>query len=147
MSSHPDIGFGTLGERLGSIESTQKRRRLGPRGRRYREVCARERSSRDLGGMRDCGFLCFGMKYGYFLVFAIEMARARSEAIFVGYPLIPWIGVTAIGYSLGQVYAWSSERRGSFLLRTGLGATAGFVISEPGSHCHGGCETDFVPSD
>ena len=54
--------------------------------------------------------------------------QSPQHSVFVGYPLIPWIGVTAIGYSLGQVYAWSSERRGSFLLRTGLGATAGFVI-------------------
>jgi uncharacterized membrane protein len=54
--------------------------------------------------------------------------QSPQHSVFVGYPLIPWIGVTAIGYSLGQVYAWSSERRGAFLLRTGLGATAGFVI-------------------
>jgi len=54
--------------------------------------------------------------------------QSPQHSVFVGYPLIPWIGVTAIGYSLGQVYAWSSERRGALLLRTGLGATAGFVI-------------------
>jgi uncharacterized membrane protein len=54
--------------------------------------------------------------------------QSPQHSVFVGYPLIPWIGVTAIGYSLGQVYAWSAERRGAFLLRTGLGATAGFVV-------------------
>ena len=31
--------------------------------------------------------------------------------MFVAYPLIPWIGVTAVGYGLGRVYAWDAERR------------------------------------
>ena len=25
--------------------------------------------------------------------------------VFVAYPLVPWIGVTAVGYALGQIYA------------------------------------------
>ena len=51
-----------------------------------------------------------------------------QHVVFVGYPLIPWIGVTAVGYSLGQVYGWNSERRRSFLLRLGLVLTLAFVI-------------------
>lgn len=47
--------------------------------------------------------------------------------VFVGYPLIPWVGVTAVGYALGQVYGWAPERRRAFLLRWGLGLTAAFV--------------------
>jgi uncharacterized membrane protein len=39
--------------------------------------------------------------------------------VFVAYPLIPWIGVTAAGYGLGQVYEWSDERRRAFLLAWG----------------------------
>ena len=48
--------------------------------------------------------------------------------VFAAYPIIPWIGVTAAGYGLGQVYGWSAERRQSFLLRLGAALTAGFVL-------------------
>ena len=48
--------------------------------------------------------------------------------VFEVYPLIPWVGVTAVGYGLGQIYRWPSDRRKAFLLPTGLAVTAGFVI-------------------
>jgi uncharacterized membrane protein len=51
-----------------------------------------------------------------------------SHVVFSAYPLIPWVGVTAMGYSLGQVYAWDSERRRAFLLRLGIGLTVAFVV-------------------
>jgi uncharacterized membrane protein len=51
-----------------------------------------------------------------------------DHAVFVAYPLIPWIGVTAVGYALGQIYRWSAERRRSWLLRTGIGVTIAFFI-------------------
>jgi uncharacterized membrane protein len=51
-----------------------------------------------------------------------------AHTIFVAYPLIPWLGVTAIGYSLGQLYAWEAVRRRRFLLRLGLALTAAFVV-------------------
>jgi uncharacterized membrane protein len=51
-----------------------------------------------------------------------------QHSVFVAYPLIPWIGVTAVGYGLGQVSALASDRRRRFLLRTGLGMTAAFAI-------------------
>lgn len=47
--------------------------------------------------------------------------------VFAVYPLIPWIGVTAVGYALGQVYEWSREKRVQFLLRLGAAMTVGFV--------------------
>jgi uncharacterized membrane protein len=47
--------------------------------------------------------------------------------VFAAYPLIPWVGVTAIGYALGQIYRWSVEQRRTFLLRWGLGLTAAFI--------------------
>src|SRR5271155_757421 len=46
----------------------------------------------------------------------------------VPYSLIPWVGVTAAGYSLGQIYRWPSDRRQAFLLRLGIGLTAAFVV-------------------
>jgi uncharacterized membrane protein len=51
-----------------------------------------------------------------------------QHSLFVAYPLIPWVGVTAVGYSLGQVYNWTPERRKAFLLRAGSGLTAAFVM-------------------
>jgi uncharacterized membrane protein len=48
--------------------------------------------------------------------------------IFVTYPLIPWIGVTAAGYGLGQVYGWPADRRRVLLLRLGLVFAALFVV-------------------
>jgi uncharacterized membrane protein len=47
--------------------------------------------------------------------------------VFAAYTLIPWVAVTAVGYSLGQIYRWSPERRRAFLLRLGLTLTAAFV--------------------
>jgi uncharacterized membrane protein len=51
-----------------------------------------------------------------------------SHVVFAGYPLIPWIGVTAVGYGLGQVYSWETERRRAFLLRLGLALTLAFLV-------------------
>ncbi len=49
-------------------------------------------------------------------------------SIFDAYPLIPWVGVTAVGYGLGQVYRWESVLRRNFLLRLGAVLTAAFVL-------------------
>ena len=51
-----------------------------------------------------------------------------QHSVFVAYPLIPWIGVTALGYSLGQIYAWTRQRRRTFLIRAGVGLTAAFAL-------------------
>jgi uncharacterized membrane protein len=51
-----------------------------------------------------------------------------DHVVFVAYPLIPWIGVTAVGYGLGQLYAWDADRRRSFLFRLGLGLSAAFIV-------------------
>jgi uncharacterized membrane protein len=48
--------------------------------------------------------------------------------VFEAYPLIPWVGVTAAGYGLGQIFNWPAERRRPFLLRLGLGLTAAFIV-------------------
>lgn len=54
--------------------------------------------------------------------------RTPQHSVFVAYPLIPWVGVTAVGYCLGRIYGWAWQRRRAFLLRAGLGSTAAFVI-------------------
>jgi uncharacterized membrane protein len=53
-----------------------------------------------------------------------------GHIVFVPYALIPWVGVTAAGYGLGQIYgnSWPSTRRKTFLLTLGIGLTAGFFI-------------------
>jgi uncharacterized membrane protein len=56
------------------------------------------------------------------------LVNTPRHTVFVAYPLIPWIGVTAAGFALGQIYRWPSARRRSFLLPLGLGLAAGFLI-------------------
>jgi len=51
-----------------------------------------------------------------------------QHVVFAAYPLVPWVGVTAAGYGLGDVYRWTSERRQRFLWRTGLTLTGLFVV-------------------
>ncbi|HEY2158799.1 MAG TPA: heparan-alpha-glucosaminide N-acetyltransferase domain-containing protein [Isosphaeraceae bacterium] len=47
--------------------------------------------------------------------------------ILLGYPLIPWVGVMALGYAIAPLLFRPSERRRPVLLALGLGAIAGFV--------------------
>lgn len=48
--------------------------------------------------------------------------------LFAAYPLIPWVGVTAVGYGLGELYRWDAARRRALLLRLGLALTAAFLV-------------------
>jgi uncharacterized membrane protein len=51
-----------------------------------------------------------------------------GRIVLLAYALIPWVGVTAAGYSLGQVFRWESARRKKFLLRLGIGLTSAFIV-------------------
>ena len=51
-----------------------------------------------------------------------------SLGVFVGYPLIPWIGLMAVGYAFGRILQQEAGRRDRILLRTGLGLIAGFIV-------------------
>ena len=51
-----------------------------------------------------------------------------GHVVFVAYPLIPWIGVTAAGYGLGHFYSWTTEERRAWLLRLGLAMCVAFVV-------------------
>jgi uncharacterized membrane protein len=48
--------------------------------------------------------------------------------VFVGYPLVPWIAIMALGFSLGRVFLWPAQRRRAFLLRAGLATVAAFIV-------------------
>ncbi|MGZ5920442.1 MAG: DUF1624 domain-containing protein [Rhizomicrobium sp.] len=47
--------------------------------------------------------------------------------VVISYVLIPWVGVTALGYVLGAAYRGSAKRRRDLLLWLGLGLTLAFV--------------------
>jgi uncharacterized membrane protein len=51
-----------------------------------------------------------------------------SPAVFVLYPLIPWIGVMAAGYAFGVIYQWDSARRRRLLLLLGSATTVLFIV-------------------
>jgi uncharacterized membrane protein len=54
--------------------------------------------------------------------------NSPGHTVFVTYVLIPWVGVTAAGYGLGQIYNWPSARRRAFLLPLGLGVIVAFIL-------------------
>src|ERR1700680_5118564 len=59
-----------------------------------------------------------------------------EHVVFTAYSLIPWVGVTAVGYGLGQVYSWDTERRRAFLLRLGLASSLAVIVVR-GLHIYG----------
>jgi uncharacterized membrane protein len=56
------------------------------------------------------------------------VVNTPEHVVFVAYPLIPWVGVTAVGYALGQVYSWDAARRRAFLIRLGVGSSLAFLV-------------------
>jgi uncharacterized membrane protein len=56
------------------------------------------------------------------------LVRTPQNIVRVPYVLIPWVGVTAAGYGLGQVFRWEPARRKSFLLRLGIALSTAFVV-------------------
>ena len=54
--------------------------------------------------------------------------RVFGDNVLMPYPLVPWVAVMALGYCLGPVFSWEAARRQRFLLRLGLGLSAGFVL-------------------
>jgi len=49
-------------------------------------------------------------------------------AVFVLYPLVPWIGVMAAGYCFGPVLRMEEHRRRAVILRSGIALTAAFFV-------------------
>jgi len=57
-----------------------------------------------------------------------QVLGEHSPALFVIYPLIPWIGVMAVGYVFGVLYQWDAQRRRRWLLILGGSATLLFIV-------------------
>jgi len=62
------------------------------------------------------------------ILHAPTVIRGSHTAIFVLYPLIPWIAVMAAGYCLGPVFQLSEDRRRRLLVHLGLALTAAFFV-------------------
>ena len=53
---------------------------------------------------------------------------APGHMVFVSYPVLPWIGVMALGYTCGALYQRPADERRRWLWRLGLAATTAFVV-------------------
>jgi uncharacterized membrane protein len=47
--------------------------------------------------------------------------------LYILYPVLPWIGVMAVGYVLGRLYTWDGQRRRRTLLALGVATTLAWV--------------------
>jgi uncharacterized membrane protein len=53
---------------------------------------------------------------------------AGLDGVIIVYPLVPWLGVMALGYSFGAVLQMPAERRDALALRIGLYLIAAFLV-------------------
>jgi len=51
-----------------------------------------------------------------------------GRKVFVSYPVLPWLGVAALGFGLGAWYQKPAPERQRWLLRAGTAATLGFLL-------------------
>lgn len=67
---------------------------------------------------------------GWYLLHQSNYVDLGGWGLFVGYPMLPWLGVMCLGYALGGLFAPGVEAavRRRRLVRLGLLATAGFVV-------------------
>ena len=56
------------------------------------------------------------------------VVNTPGRVVFVAYPLVPWIGVTAVGFGLGRIYSWDDARRRAFLLGGGVIVSIAFLL-------------------
>jgi uncharacterized membrane protein len=54
--------------------------------------------------------------------------RSAHSLVLISYVLIPWVGVTALGYLLGGLYQWQSAPRRRRLWRLGAALIVAFVV-------------------
>jgi len=56
-----------------------------------------------------------------------EIELAEGIKFIAAYPMIPWVGVAAVGYAFGSIYGIDARRRRKIMLVLGLGLTLGFI--------------------
>jgi uncharacterized membrane protein len=68
--------------------------------------------------------------FGWSVVHQFNFFKLGNFNILVGYPLVPWIGVMALGYCLGSIYKkdTNAEKRKRLLMYLGLGSILLFII-------------------
>jgi len=68
--------------------------------------------------------------FGWALIHDQRFFTWHGEQLLVGYPLIPFIAITPLGYCLGQLYksSFDAEKRKKILLRLGASALVLFVV-------------------
>jgi uncharacterized membrane protein len=57
-----------------------------------------------------------------------SLLMAKPIVVIVAYPLVPWIGVMALGFCAGKIYELDPARRRRLLLTAGLAMIAAFVL-------------------
>ncbi len=68
--------------------------------------------------------------FGWSLLHDQKLFFWQGKIVLVGYPLLPWIGIMALGYCLGQFYSaqYSPKERKRYLIVLGLAAIVSFVV-------------------
>jgi len=59
---------------------------------------------------------------------SIDLGGAHGPAASVLYPLVPWMGVMALGFVAGRVFELDAQRRRAWLARAGCATIALFVV-------------------
>jgi uncharacterized membrane protein len=71
----------------------------------------------------------FGAAAGLWnIVHQVGAFQLGAIAVATPYPLIPWLGVVALGFSLGPLFELEPDRRRQWLLAIGGAALTGFVV-------------------
>lgn len=67
------------------------------------------------------------------LMGAVSSHQPGLNAVFVAYPLVPWIGVMALGFALGRLLDTDPARRRRALVCLGLGVIMLFIVLRAGN--------------
>jgi uncharacterized membrane protein len=70
----------------------------------------------------------FGALAPFWMMLHEKGRLVSAWPIFVSYPVLPWIGIMALGYGLGGLFLEPVERRDRRLVMIGLAAIAAFVV-------------------
>jgi uncharacterized membrane protein len=68
--------------------------------------------------------------FGWSLLHEPNFFTWEGKSLFIGYPLLPWIGVMALGYCLGDLFksSYPAEKRKKSLLLLGCSAIGLFIL-------------------